>query len=194
MTDYYTADLHLGHDRVATLRGFRTTQQHDDTIINNLVTTTSPGDTIWVVGDVIGHSSSEDYALSTIMANVPDRTLHLIAGNHDPVHPNSSKSHKKMSDWLTVFDTVQSQAVAKLNSGRVIVSHFPYNGDHVRTDGTTDDRFQQWRVRDLGATIIHGHTHSTEKVSRSIVGTPQICVSVDAWGFHPVSKNDLNII
>jgi calcineurin-like phosphoesterase family protein len=43
-------------------------------------------------------------------------------------------------------------------------------------------------MRDCGAPIIHGHTHSPEQVSFSNEGTIQVHVGVDAWDFTPVEQ------
>ena len=59
----------------------------------------------------------------------------------------------------------------------MLLSHFPYDGDH-----TTTDREQQYRLRDLGLPIVHGHTHAAKIVTRSQEGTLQVHVGWDTWG------------
>ena len=178
MTDFFIADTHFFHDAVATYRGFQTTEQHNHTIIDNIMGDTRPGDTIFFVGDVIGRTDDADAALDLIAHNIPNRTLRLIAGNHDPVHPMCSKAHKHTPDWLKVFDSIQSQTFIKMMGHKIPVSHFPYTGES--SDRHLEDRHIQWRMRDLGTPIIHGHTHATDPVSTSDNGTIQICVSADA--------------
>lgn len=189
MTDFFIADTHFFHDAVAAHRGFQTTEQHNRTIIDNIMRDTRPGDTIFFVGDVVGRTDDADAALDLIAHNIPDRTLRLIAGNHDPVHPMCSKAHKHTPDWLKVFDSIQSQTFIKMMGHKIPVSHFPYTGES--SDRHLEDRHIQWRMRDLGTPIIHGHTHATDPVSTSDNGTIQICVSADAWNMKPVSKETL---
>jgi calcineurin-like phosphoesterase family protein len=66
----------------------------------------------------------------------------------------------------------------------VNLSHFPYIGD----SHDSNDRWGEYRLKDYGTTILHGHTHSKKKISRSSRGTLQINVGVDAWSFFPVSE------
>ena len=63
------------------------------------------------------------------------------------------------------------------------MSHFPYDGDHVEGG----DRATQWRLHDEGVILLHGHTHSADRVSLSRAGTTQIHVGLDAWGLRPVA-------
>ena len=58
-----------------------------------------------------------------------------------------------------------------------MVSHFPYSGDH-----SEESRYDQWRLPDFGVPIIHGHTHSSEILSHSPNGTPQINIAWEAVG------------
>lgn len=51
---YFTADLHLGHELVATHRGYETVSDHDDMIVQTLMDTVDEASTLWVLGDVTG--------------------------------------------------------------------------------------------------------------------------------------------
>lgn len=201
MTDWFTADLHLGHDKVAQLRGFNSTAEHDKTILNNLHQAIGGGEgRLWVLGDLsIGHKH-EAKALNALnmlaFRHMGATTLHLIAGNHDSVHPMSSQAHKVMDryvrsgdNYMPTFASVATMASIKIGGERALLSHYPYDGDHQDTD-----RHEQFRPRDLGATIIHGHTHASEPISYSDRGSLQICVSLDAWGMKPARKEDLTKI
>jgi calcineurin-like phosphoesterase family protein len=70
---------------------------------------------------------------------------------------------------------VQLHARRSINGVRVLVSHFPYAGDH-----TDEARYDQWRLPDYDLPIIHGHTHSSDILSYSPRGTPQINVAWEA--------------
>ena len=52
-TRWYTADLHLGHERVVSLcdRPFRSASHMDGALIENLWSKVGPGDVLWIVGD-----------------------------------------------------------------------------------------------------------------------------------------------
>lgn len=84
------------------------------------------------------------------------------------------------------FASVSGSGTLKIAGTRAMLSHYPYTGDPSEVD-----RHTQLRLRDEGAPIIHGHTHAHEVLSRSAQGTPQVCVSLDAWGLYPASKEEL---
>lgn len=50
----YTADLHLGHRLVTELRGFDSTDDHDNELARRWDTTVGEGDVVWVLGDISG--------------------------------------------------------------------------------------------------------------------------------------------
>lgn len=83
-----------------------------------------------------------------------------------------------------VFEGVAPFARLRWNREPVLLSHFPYDGDHTR-----EDRHREFRLKDHGMPLLHGHTHSSHKFSKSRFGTLQIHVGVDAWDFTPVDLN-----
>ncbi len=210
---YFTSDPHIGHAKVAGIRwqvalpGIdedpnleRVIEWHDQILAQNWDARVGKDDVIWVLGDIsAGGSKAQRNALSWL-ASRPGRK-HLIAGNHDSVHPMHRDSHKWLPEYMMVFDSVQSAAtrdVPLVDGGRqkVLLSHFPYTGEGGREGG---DRHAQWRLRNEGLPIIHGHVHSTETVTQSsgegADGWPpstQIHVGVDAWGMKPVSLEEIS--
>ncbi len=74
----------------------------------------------------------------------------------------------------------------------VLLSHFPYVGDRGQ------ERYAQWRLKDEGLPLLHGHTHSAEEISytpRINNGggwpTTQMHVGLDAWNLTPVSLEQI---
>lgn len=193
MTDYFTADLHLGHVNIAGHRGYSAdhpgTVMHDDDVLDNISATLRHNDRLFILGDLTnGGIAHEDEALLTLSRSSAARgyEIHFIAGNHDTCHPMRSKAHRRLRDFSRNLDSVASAGSLKIAGQRALLHHFCYDGDH-----TGGDRFTQWRPRDEGAIIIHGHTHAAEPVSYSEAGTLQICVSLEAWDMKPVSKETL---
>lgn len=192
MTDWFTADLHFGHAKPAEVRGFARVDDHDGVLAGNLRDALNPGDRLFVLGDISsGIPEAEDRALA-LLAEVRDATgarLHLVAGNHDAVHPMHARALSGHARYLRTFDTVASAMTLKIDGVGAVVSHFPYEGDH-----TGSDRHVQWRSRDEGAPVIHGHTHAVDKLSWSASGSLQICVSLDAWSMMPATKDELSVL
>lgn len=183
MTIFLTADLHLGHIKVANLRGFDNVEQHDATIIRHINKLVKPSDTLWILGDVAMGGWKDTIV---VLQQLPFRT-HVVLGNHDRPHPSMSSAHNHLDAFQVLggFESVQTEASINYNGGSFMLSHFPYSGDH-----TDEDRFDQYRLRDLGVPLFHGHTHSNEKRSLSDNGTVQIHVGMDAWNLYPVSIFD----
>ncbi|WP_424936696.1 MULTISPECIES: hypothetical protein [Bacteria] len=49
---FYTSDLHLGHDKVAEIRGFESAAGHDLAILRAWEATVQPADTVYVLRGV----------------------------------------------------------------------------------------------------------------------------------------------
>lgn len=174
---WFTSDTHFRHAMVAELRGFATAGEHDEAIIANWNDWVDPGDTVWHLGDV---------GMSRGFLPLVDRlhgTIHLITGNHDAVWPGHRDSHKRQREWLGHFASVQAFARRKIAGRHVLLSHFPYEGDH-----TAEDRHEQYRLRDEGLWLLHGHTHWQHIQWHD---GRQVHVGLDAWDLRPLALSDL---
>lgn len=173
---FFTSDLHLGHDYVARVRGFADAARHDVAIVANWSAAVRPDDHVWILGDLA--ASSPAYALG-VLAGLPG-VKHLVLGNHDRAHPMHRDAYRQQAAYLDVFASVQASARRRIQGREVLLSHFPYDRDR------DEFRFAQWRLADLGVPLLHGHTHGTERLSRSARSTPEIHVGLDAWDLAPV--------
>jgi calcineurin-like phosphoesterase family protein len=174
--EFYAADLHINHLKVANIRGFATPEEWNKALLANWNAVVRPDDRVWLPGDItVGRMELAWGWLDALHGE-----KHLITGNHDQVFPGHRDSYQHQREWLAHFASVQPFTRRRLEGQDVMCSHFPYSGDHPTTE-----RYTQYRLADEGLSLIHGHTHSTEKVSRSVNGTLQICVSLDAWGLKP---------
>lgn len=170
---WYTSDLHFGHRRVSDIRGFGSTLDHDAAICGAWINQVGPDDTVYVLGDIAvsGFTRALD-----LIDGLPGRK-HLIAGNHDPVHPMHRAGYVgHFASFTETFDTVQPFQRRRLAGVEFALSHFPYeswgDGEH-----RTGNRYPQWRLPDLGMPLLHGHTHGTERDHGHMLH-----VGWDAWG------------
>jgi calcineurin-like phosphoesterase family protein len=175
---WFTSDDHVGHHNIALTRGFDEAASHDAALAAAWDAVVRPNDQVWVLGDTSMEGKRNVERALQWFADRPG-AKHLIPGNHCSCHPMHSQAHKWLRAYLEVFETVQQSAVRKIHGHRVLLSHFPYSADH-----TAEVRYPQWRFRDEGAWLIHGHTHSPNKVSGR-----EIHVGVDAHDLTPVSLN-----
>lgn len=191
------SDLHLDHVNMATkyrkvpgLDG--TVEGHNRLLIDRWNDTTEDDDVTLLCGDA---------AMALIEVSVPKVAelkgeIHLFLGNHDRPHPLWSKK-SKYQEWIALYDEyfdvvhrdlIVSGAMYGLGDD-VIISHFPWHGtpDHEDSDRDHLSKFYP-RQEDFiaGTVLIHGHTHSAERISRNAVH-----VGVDAWHDGPLSESDI---
>lgn len=190
MAIFFTSDLHLGHDRVAEIRGFLNVQAHDAVVIRNL-SNIPAGSTLFILGDVAMGGWKQTILPLGDMIRGNNLLVHVILGNHDRPAPNNSNGHAYVSEFAMRggFASVSTVAKISVDGQSLLMSHYPYDGDH-----TEEERYDQFRLRDLGTTLLHGHTHSDQRVSRSSNGTLQIHVGLDAWGLKPVPLHQIKTI
>lgn len=191
-TLWFTSDSHFMHDFLAMdIRGFSTTQEHDKQLIANYNSKIRPDDTVFTIGDF---SLKKPDVFAPILQRL-NGNWHLISGNHDACWPGHSEGYKFQQAYMDAgFKSVQPFGRRKLDGSNVLMSHFPYGGDHTGTDRST-----QYRLREEGLVVLHGHTHEDKVVSWYLNGrgafgkgsTLQVHVGLDAWKLMPVSVDQV---
>jgi calcineurin-like phosphoesterase family protein len=88
--------------------------------------------------------------------------------------------------WYDVFRTVNSIGMTTINGQKVMLSHFPYQGEGNRD---LEERYPEWRLRNVGLPLLHGHTHSKSRIGS--VKNRSVHVGVDAWNWGPVSESEV---
>jgi len=151
-SNWYTADLHFNHQFVAGTRTFPTAEEHDELLIENFNRMLHKNDHLWILGDVFMGSVTEGLRQVSRLKGIK----HLVLGNHDAAHPTHKKSHTHMRRFLEVFETVHLHEQHRIAGYKVNLSHFPYKGDHA----DREDRHVQWRLKDEGLPLLHGHVHA----------------------------------
>jgi calcineurin-like phosphoesterase family protein len=120
--------------------------------------------------------------------------VHVLLGNHDGPHPEYRRSLRELRRWEAsgVFASIQLADCHWLAGRKVMISHFPYAGDHTGTD-----RYADWRPRNTGRVLLHAHTHDYEQITRPAVagGTGlalrQVNIGLEAWGLRPAPRHVL---
>lgn len=191
-TLWFTSDTHLMHDKLAReIRGFDNIADHDAALVSNFNSKIAPGDTVFCLGDV---SLKKPDVFGHLIGQL-NGDWHLISGNHDACWPGHRDAYKYNKAYIDIgFKSVQPFARRKLNGINFLMSHFPYAGDH-----TKDQRYTQYRMRNEGMVLLHGHTHSDQIVSFATRKTGflrkqkvlQIHVGLDAWNLMPVNVDEV---
>lgn len=157
----------------------------NEEIVRRWNSVVGPEDEVFHLGDVaLGPWTEWDGVLSRL-----NGWKTLVIGNHDRVFRGESEAKRirfqtYYEDWFDVItDEVKN---FKIGDHMVNMSHFPYDGD-----SHDEDRYTEYRLPDDGKTLIHGHTHLNQVVSRSKAGTLQIHVGQDAFDYTPVSEEQI---
>lgn len=191
---FYTSDLHVGHRMVAGLRGFKMfadengvpspidVQAHNDQLAANWDAVVKPEDTVYVLGDI--SINGGQHALDWIEER--PGTKHLVAGNHDPVHPLHSRSQKLLPHWGKYFETIQPYSRRKLMGHTVLLSHFPY-WSYLDGPGRDTARFEQFRLPEMGEYLLHGHTHQSDDIEHGL----SFHVGVDSHNLQLVPQSEI---
>ncbi len=182
---WFTSDTHFNHESMVTKGwrpGFQNVAQMNNEIREGWNDTVKPSDQVWHLGDVGMGSMWEDAGLVRELHG----QKHLIAGNHDSCWPGHREAYKRQRDWMDLYGFLSVQAFArrKLGGQNVLLSHFPYSGDH-----TEGDRYSGYRLQDTGLWLIHGHVHDAWVTQDRMIN-----VGVDVWDFTPVHIDTLAAI
>lgn len=197
---FYTSDVHIGHRKVAGIRGFwdednviatgfgmpealPDTHAHDEMLAENWDAVVRPGDTVYVLGDI---SINGDHALEWMDARPGHKVL--IAGNHDPVNPMFRTAEAKFPRWMQTFDMIVPFMRKRLGGQNVLLSHFPYAsyGEGPERGGAEESRHNQYRLPEMDLPLLHGHTHGKERGHENMFH-----VGVDAWDMQLVPQDTI---
>lgn len=182
---FFTADTHFGHKAMIERRWrpqYSSVAEMDADLIERWNATVRLGDVVWHLGDFALGGQAH---FLPIVAQLHG-TIHLIAGNHDHVWAGNRQAHKHRPAWLAAgFASIQDFARRRIAGQNVMLSHFPYSGDHVEGE----ERGAQYRLRDEGLPLLHGHVHTEWSLNGR-----QINVGVDVNDFRPVPLGTIETI
>jgi calcineurin-like phosphoesterase family protein len=218
-----TADPHFHHPFLAKKRGFTKLddrnlvgtpdgkpdligdmEAHDGTILENLNKGARKDDILIIAGDFAMNWKGVD----RILAQLTGRVI-LVNGNHDITSPVFRNGWAQQKNWTGEgkFEAIVDVMPRKVGDREYLISHYPYEGDHPSRDRPEgEDRMTQYRLRDEGMWLVHGHTHSDQKTTpftlipgdwdedgrgEPLIRGKQIHVGLDAWDLKPVFEDDV---
>lgn len=181
MTTWFTSDTHFSHKNIIKYcdRPFADVHEMNEAIIDNWNSVVSADDTVFHLGDVAMGPIAESLPLVSRLNGYKI----LVCGNHDRPFMNRkdpAKMHHWWGEYGKHFQEVLSWSGTTFE--HMNVSHFPYVGDSQE-----ESRYDEFRMEDRGAKIVHGHVHTKDVVTYTSKGTMQVHVGMDAWNYTPVS-------
>lgn len=134
--DWFTADYHLGHKNIIKYcnRPFTSTSEMDAIIMDNLLSHTRKGDTLYFLGDLSFRADLARLFCETIHGRL---RLVFIKGNHDRDIVQGS---------LPGLDHVQGLKTIRVESQVIILCHYA---------------MRVWDRSHHGSWQLHGHSHGT---------------------------------
>jgi calcineurin-like phosphoesterase family protein len=175
MTIWFTSDEHYGHARIIEYcnRPFRDVDQMTEELIKRHNLLVKEEDLVIHVGDF----TFKQALMPAILERLKGRHA-LVAGNHDGCHRCHNNYEKATHKYLDAgFVSVAQSTVVE----NFLVAHLPYVGDY--------SRYGQFRPKDEGLWLLHGHVHEAWKVRDRMVN-----VGVDQWSYAPVSLEELKTL
>lgn len=211
MKTFFTSDPHFGHVRIIDLcdRPFKTLDQMNETIIDNINDTVGSENRLVILGDIVMGKLDENLEL---LSRIEAVELILIPGNHDRWssayrHKGTSEEQKlkrraaaqryedtRPSTWAVTDCTPSAWAISEFLPDydedsplrRAWFSHYPYEGDSHGEDRHANLRVERGYMRAKGWPIIHGHVHEEWKIKDD-----QFNVGVDVNDFRPVHEDEI---
>lgn len=128
------SDAHFGHKNILKFRkGFSSIQEHDELIMENILSGVNKHDTLWLLGDMFFDRESLENMGQRIVDHCPQ--THLVLGNHDTDSATRAQNVRAMTDMF--------QAVYGMKSKYGFwMTHCPMHPNETR-----------------GKVNIHGHVH-----------------------------------
>lgn len=180
---YISSDLHLGHPLVSRLRGFTTTEAHDDVILRQLWSLPA-GATFVCLGDIAVRKDA--YALEELakVKNALNLTMVLTPGNHDRIHPIFGPTEQLtwIDCYREVFDLTSVDLQVNRNGKWILFNHYPA----MLTKYDPQSAYRWVPHADRWDCIIHGHTHSSE-----ILTPGHVNVALEAHNMRILHSSEL---
>lgn len=178
VTRWFTSDHHFGHENINAFAGrpWGTVHEMNRALIDRWNMCVEDDDEVYIVGDFAW--TLDDLAQTEELKG----NKFLIPGNHDKCWKGKKHSQKFVPRYEAVGITVlEGSHIINVGNTPVLMNHFPYFHP-----GRINDHFSGNRPTDNGGWLLHGHTHSRERV----IGR-SIHVGVDAWSWMPVSEEEV---
>jgi calcineurin-like phosphoesterase family protein len=170
MAIYLTSDTHFGHDREFLWgpRGFKSIEEHDETIIANWNAVVGPEDDVYVLGDIMLGTTDNIRYVSQLKGR-----LHIVLGNHD-----TSTREKLYKELPNVVEVAEVGIRLNYKKYHFVLTHYP-----MLTGNLEKESLKQMSLN------LYGHTH---QLTNFYMDLPYLYhVGVDSHNGYPVLVDDI---
>lgn len=186
MTTWITSDWHADHDKIRSYssRPFSSVDEMREALIRNFNELVKPTDHTWHLGDF----SMREATVPEVLPRLNGEHS-LVFGNHDIAHPANKKNKRNLAKIEAAqqryrdygFKEVVLETKLVVDGLTLLLHHMPYEADERH-----GQRYSDWRPKNEGLWLLHGHIHQLWKVKGK-----QINVGVDRWDYRPVSIDQI---
>lgn len=173
--DWFTSDLHIGHELVRRTRGFKTLEEMKEKIYS-MFDVVEKGDRVFILGDIAWDTENAQELINYLIFKKKVSDLYIIEGNHDVTKwLGKIKTHPRLHIHQTMY--VKSQKGFGYNS--LFLSHYPhivYNKSHH------------------GTYQLHGHGHvdTTDRpILDKLLFGKRINVCCEFYNYTLLSRQDI---
>lgn len=180
---FFTSDHHFGHANIIGYcqRPFADANEMDGQMLRRWNERVGPEDTVYYLGDFC----LQDRRVAPLLAGLNGHK-HLIMGNHDSCHPCKKAAALKRGIYYRAgFETLELERTMTIAGQSVLLTHMPYM-EAEPAEGGYQPKFAQFRPRNQGGWLVHGHVHEKWKTKDRMIN-----VGVDVWDFYPVPLADI---
>ena len=164
MSQFFTADLHFGHNNVVNFkntdgtkaRDFDTVQDMEDAMVQMHNEIVKPTDKVYMLGDIAFNARGLDKVKQMNGIKI------LVKGNHDQL---------KLNKYVDVFKDVRGCHV--MNG--LVFTHIPIHVDQLGRFGCN----------------VHGHLHMNRVMQGDKIDPRFLCVSVEHTDLKPIEFEDM---
>lgn len=164
MSQFFTADLHFGHNNVVNFkntdgtkaRDFDTVQDMEDAMVQMHNEIVKPTDKVYMLGDIAFNARGLDKVKQMNGIKI------LVKGNHDQL---------KLNKYVDVFKDVRGCHV--MNG--LVFTHIPIHIDQLGRFGCN----------------VHGHLHMNRVMQGDKIDPRFLCVSVEHTDLKPIEFEDM---
>lgn len=161
---FFTADCHFGHEKLAKVRGFANSNEHDEYLLDQINTMVKKNDQLFILGD-FSMPKPQKFRMRILC-----RHITFIKGNHD--------RHQASVETFGQFSQIYS---TKICGHHTILCHYPINYWPSSHHGS----FHLYG---------HTHSMREETLDKAFPGRRSIDVGVDnakrfIWGYMPFDED-----
>ena len=196
---FVTSDEHYVHKAINHLaeRPFSTTDECVAEMIRRHNKRVDPDATTFHLGD-FWFGDRTDGRMREVIDSLNGKHV-IVFGNHDRGSVTATNGWMHQREYLdagfeaavdvatlTLPEVSKKKVPGGAQARKVLMSHFPYHADHMDRS-----RYNQFRLRDEGMWLLHGHVHGLYTVRDRGVNCG---VDSPYWDFTPANVHDIALL